>query len=1195
MGLSTGSPTRVDPRARLFYNICFMAALHRSPRLFSLSLACLLPATLCAAAGQIELLSRAVPGTSPDTAFGVSTTSNSSDDFDLARPSRVSADGRWVAFVSQATDLVDGQIDQGGPAGTPDVFLRDRVTGSSILVSHAAAGATTAGNSDSNSPSVSPDGRYVAFLSDATNLVSGQVDTPPVVWGEQEDTFLFDRVTQTTVLVSRAAGSAATATGRSYSNPLVSDDGAYVAFLSSASNLVPGQTQRSSGSLSLFLFHRDTGTVSLVSHPVGDPSTALPVYHGFALSADGHRVLFSSGAPDVVAGQSGAPENLFLYDATPGESTLVSHAAGSPTTGATADLGGFFLGIPSLSADGDRVVFTSRAVNLVTGVTDDPDTLDVFLWQRSSDTMTLVSRSSGAPVRAVGGSAPVISHDGSTVAFLGTSADLLSSPGAVVDTLSIFRYAVGSDTMSLASPAAGSPTHSADNGSTDPALSWDGSIVLFHSFASDLVSGQNDPAVSEDLFLFDSATGLTSLVDHTAASTVTPLPDSFWTGIPFLSGDGRWVAFSSPSTNIVAGLRDLNEAHDIFLYDRTSQANTAVSLHGPASASATPLGESSVAALSADGRFTAFLSSASNVLPGLTDANGNGLDLILYDASTATRTLVSHASGFPTITGNGAATEASLSADGRWIAFISSASNLAAGQNDTNGAGDLFLQDRTTGITTLVSHAAGAPATAANAGSARAVISRDGNRIAFVSSATDLVSGQTDINGGEDTFLWDRTTGTTVLVSHANGSATTAGEAGPATSFPSPVLSADGRYVAFCSAAKNLVPGQSDGNDDQDVFLYDRTTGGITLVTRAAGTPATTAAGFSFAPVISADGRFVAYQSSAGDLVPGQTPPMVRNIFLWDRLTGETTLVSHAAGAALTPGGGYSDSPSMDDAGRFVTFISTATNLVPGQIDNMNSLGSTDIFLWDRATGTTALVSHALASAVQTGNLESLYPKVSGDGSYVAFYSFARDLLPSFTPGTFLYLYRQATGSVAPVGQAATANLPANLSNHLLEPPRISQTGHEVAWTGLQTNLVDLDFNGLADALLFTDPPVGHSFFTLPPCRLLDTRQPQDGPALATGTVHLTLAGHCGIPATATAVVLNITVTGSTGGGHLIAYPGDQVTPLTSSINFSAGQTRANNAVLSVSEDGQGSLAVTAAVTGSGTVHLILDVTGYFE
>jgi hypothetical protein len=271
---------------------------------------------------------------------------------------------------------------------------------------------------------------------------------------------------------------------------------------------------------------------------------------------------------------------------------------------------------------------------------------------------------------------------------------------------------------------------------------------------------------------------------------------------------------------------------------------------------------------------------------------------------------------------------------------------------------------------------------------------------------------------------------------------------------------------------------------------------------------------------------------------------------------------------------------------------------VPGQIDNMNSLGSPDIFLWDRATGTTALVSHALASAVQTGNFESLYPKVSGDGSTVMFTSGAWDLVPGGVSATSLYLYRQATGVVSPLGlirPGPAAKRLAGFPAIAFATPLISQTGHEVAFSSNQGAAVDLDFNGLADAFLFTDPPIGRDFFTLPPCRLLDTRQPQDGPALGTGTIHLTLAGLCGIPATAKAVALNITVTAATGAGHVLAYPGDQLAPLTSSINFSTGQTRANNAVLPLSEDGQGRLAVTAAVAGGGTVHLILDVTGYFE
>jgi hypothetical protein len=125
-------------------------------------------------------------------------------------------------------------------------------------------------------------------------------------------------------------------------------------------------------------------------------------------------------------------------------------------------------------------------------------------------------------------------------------------------------------------------------------------------------------------------------------------------------------------------------------------------------------------------------------------------------------------------------------------------------------------------------------------------------------------------------------------------------------------------------------------------------------------------------------------------------------------------------------------------------------------------------------------------------------------------------------------------------------------------------------------------------------PPL--DYFSVSPCRLLDTRQAGQGPALASGASRLVTitGGTCGIPTTARAIAVNITSVASTGGGNLKLYPGDGTVPPTAALNFAAGQTRANNGVFSLAGNGDGTLAILATVTGSGTVHAVLDVAGYF-
>jgi len=121
-------------------------------------------------------------------------------------------------------------------------------------------------------------------------------------------------------------------------------------------------------------------------------------------------------------------------------------------------------------------------------------------------------------------------------------------------------------------------------------------------------------------------------------------------------------------------------------------------------------------------------------------------------------------------------------------------------------------------------------------------------------------------------------------------------------------------------------------------------------------------------------------------------------------------------------------------------------------------------------------------------------------------------------------------------------------------------------------------------------------FYTLTPCRLFDTRQAGQGPALASGVARLLLTpGKCGIPTTARALSLNVTVTQPSGGGHLTLYPANLPLPGTSTLNYGAGQTRANNAIVPLASDGSGGLRAVAVVVGAGSVHLIVDVNGYFE
>lgn len=386
---------------------------------------------------------------------------------------------------------------------------------------------------------------------------------------------------------------------------------------------------------------------------------------------------------------------------------------------------------------------------------------------------------------------------------------------------------------------------------------------------------------------------------------------------------------------------------------------------------------SSSPSFSAGGRYVAFHSYATNLVPG--DTNGVA-DIFVHDRSNGVTERVSVDS--TSAQGNGNSGSASISADGRYVAFGSSATNLVA--NDTNLKSDVFVHDRVEGTTELVSvDSTGAQA---NGGSSSRSISADGRFVAFESSASNLVPDDTNTCGYPpmtwncaDIFVRDRVAGTTERVS-----VDSAGVQGNNESiYPWISISADGRFVAFLSQASNLVPG--DSNSSQDVFLRDRESGTTERVSvDSAGAQVW---GRSDRPSISADGRYVAFTSSASTLVAGDSNGD-DDVFVRDRLIGTTERASlDSAGAE---GNNWSDQPSISADGRYVAFTSDATNLVAGDTNSFF-----DVFVRDRVAGATERVS--VDSAGVQGQDHSSSPSISGDGRYVAFSAWAGNLVPGDT------------------------------------------------------------------------------------------------------------------------------------------------------------------------------------------------------
>ena len=434
---------------------------------------------------------------------------------------------------------------------------------------------------------------------------------------------------------------------------------------------------------------------------------------------------------------------------------------------------------------------------------------------------------------------------------------------------------------------------------------------------------------------------------------------------------------------------------------------------------------------------TAFLASA------LTLSGYAGLFASAAPPVRTTRESVS-SSGTPAV---GAIQAGSLSANGRFVVFMSTASNLVG-----VGGAHVYRHDRATGATALVSFAkSGTPS--AGGGFAPSV-SADGRFVAFASAATDLVNG--DTNGTVDVFLRDMNTGTTALVS-----ATQTGAAADLGGMLSNVAGAravsdDGRFVAFVSSATNLLPTPNNGR--QQVYVKDMATG---VVTRASVDAAGAAGNNNSAlPTLSGDGHVVAFRSESSNFSPLATSG-TSQVYVRDLQLGTTTLES-VTSAGTVFAGKASTSPAVSFDGRFVVF-ETQAQLDARDVDGAFTF---DVFLRDRALGTTVVAS---LSPNTVAGAESRAPSISADGRWVAFHSLDNLLVTGDANGTWdAFLYDRvnqtlAIASLNDAGQQANASstgtslsgdgrfaLFASAASNLVTSP--SSTGSQLYARDLRTN-----------------------------------------------------------------------------------------------------------------------------------------------
>ena len=788
-------------------------------------------------------------------------------------------------------------------------------------------------NGPSDAPSVNSDGRFVAFSSQAYNLVPGDTNGC-------SDIFVRDRAAAATEIIS-VSSSGARGDGDS-TQPAISADGRFVAFVSAAANFLPEDTNAVPD---VFVFDRQARTMQRVSVGNLEEQASAGSYQP-AISTDGRYVAFVSDASNLVAGDTNGCSDIFLRDRQAGTTERVSLGPSD----AQANGPSWW---PAVSADARYVAFCSWATNLAP---DANPLLDVFVRDRRAKTTELISISTSGMQGTAGACMPAISADGRYVAFNSSAPNLISDDTNALGDV-FLRDRTARTTIRLSLSGSDEEGNGISGYGQRVQISADGKRAAFDSESTNLVTP--DAYRDWEVLVRDPQTPAT----ERAAVTLAGVQANAHSLSPAISGNGRYVAFSSAASNLIAD--DTNHLADIYLRDLVTGSAERVSVGIPGQTWQEANHISDCPTLSGDGRLVAFESIATNLTWG--DNNGKQ-DIYLRDRLTRSTERVSV--GNAGEQANGMSWWPALNGDGRYVVFSSSATNFVPG--DYNGRWDIFVRDRLLGTTERVSLTSRGEE--GDGDSARPGLSREGRYVAFESDASNFAPG--DANGYRDLFLHDRETGATTLVSR--------GYAGDWADGRSewPVFSADGRYLVFQSEASNLVPG--DTNGVRDVFVCDLLLGGLARVS-VNSTGEQGNGDCWWYPAITADGRYVAFESDASNLVTGDTNGK-RDVFIHDRITGATERVS--IGNAGEEGNGDSwGRVGMSDDGRYVTFDSHATNFVP---DDTN--GKPDVFVRDRELGVTIRASLSLDGRQGAGGSD--YPAMSANGRAVAFESEAPDLVP---------------------------------------------------------------------------------------------------------------------------------------------------------------------------------------------------------
>jgi Tol biopolymer transport system component len=802
-------------------------------------------------------------------------------------PGQASTNGQFVVFQSDASNLVPNDTN-----GVTDIFVRDLVAGTTTLVSVSTNGGPA--NGASTDPVMTPDGRYVAFISSASNLVPGDTNGIP-------DIFIRDLVAGTNYLVSVGALLPSGSANPIMATPVITPDGRYVAFFSSAINLASTVPGTSTGEV--YVRDRLTGTTTWASTNAATIVSAtlslsgMPAYHP-QLSDDGRYVAFKAGSTVV-----GGAAVILQYDSTAATTTVVN-TNGVGWIVDIDDNGG-----PEMTPDGRFIAFARNEGALSSGYSS------VHVWDSQAAVDTLVSDDgSGVPTNTTS-QAPAISPDGQFVAFLSNATNLVAN--AVTSGFHVYLRNLPSGTTQLVDVDTNG-VGSTDEQLTSLSLSADGRFVAFSSPDGGLVSGDNNRA--EDVFVRDLVAATTELVSQRDATVIPQTADGFSLLSPSsVSADGRWAAFTSPADDLVPN--DTNKLLDVFVCDLVNGTNILVSVGsdgGPALG-----GNSGSAVISTNGRYVVFISAATNLVSGPVNTNGN---VFRRDLQTGTTALVSVGTDGVS-PGNNDASDPVISPDGRYVVFLSPAINLAAGI--TSGV-NTYWRDVNLGQTVGLKGTGTFKPSLSGNGRYVAYPATSGLRIQDTQLGKDIYT-----NAGFVTSAAIDPAGTKILYWNANALyVDNIATRSNLFSIPSTAQirnaacwSDDGRWLTFVSTT-NLGAGD-DGISK--VYLRDFQTATLSLI-GLAGPGTNGRAASSDAPVMSGDGRFVAYRSVVTNTVIGDNsaPP---NVFLLDRLTGSNTVLT--VGQAVPSPALWMSRPVISDDGATIAFLNLGSGLVNGDLNRV--------------------------------------------------------------------------------------------------------------------------------------------------------------------------------------------------------------------------------------------------------------------